>query len=171
DAAQWPRSSPMKLCTWYLAAHFRLVFSKTTRASLDTCSKNALAADLPLNNIFKYLLICFAGSISMLTTACGRGEIEPPTQISVGSDFGDLGKFHNCQAIARRQLSGIEKCEINLLKKECTPSADCLITCQSSPDGHKVGGGCYHLCFSTVTGHNWSEKPKADFSSCDAQSK
>nr|AIM47991.1 hypothetical protein [Xanthomonas citri pv. mangiferaeindicae]AIM48001.1 hypothetical protein [Xanthomonas citri pv. punicae] len=36
-----------------------------------------------------------------------------------------------------------------------------------SPDGLRVGGGCYHICFSPMTQLEWSERPEIDFGECD----
>lgn len=82
-------------------------------------------------------------------------------------DYGDLKNYHACQAKPRRNLSEQEKCIVKLLAKNCTPQSDCLVTCESSPDGWSIGGDCYHVCFSSITGYEWSSRPKVDLGECD----
>ena len=89
-------------------------------------------------------------------------KLPPPPQ-----DFGDISHFNGCKALPRRTLSMQEQCEVRLLFNDCTKAADCLVTCTMSPDGHRVGGGCYHICFSPITQLKWSERPDIDFSECD----
>jgi len=73
-------------------------------------------------------------------------------------DFGDLDHYQSCSAKPRRELSHIEKCQIEKLSEDCTPAADCLVTCISSPDAEEIGGGCDHVCF--YPRHPWSSRPK-----------
>ena len=82
-------------------------------------------------------------------------------------DYGDLKTYQSCAATPRRELTDLDKCEIKALSRDCTPAADCLVTCQSSPDGYKVGGGCYHICFDPSVGHSWKDRPSSEiFSEC-----
>lgn len=89
-------------------------------------------------------------------------KLPPPPQ-----DFGDVSHFNGCKALPRRTLSKQEQCVVRLLSNVCTKSTDCLVTCTMSPDGPRVGGGCYHICFSPMTQLKWSERPDIDFSECD----
>ena len=82
-------------------------------------------------------------------------------------DYGDLANYQNCQAEPRRNLSKQEECIIKLLSDDCTPQADCLVTCESSPDGWRTGGGCHHICFGPITGYRWSSRPQVDLADCD----
>lgn len=81
-------------------------------------------------------------------------------------DYGDLETYQNCRAKPRRELTKLEKCEIEVLAEHCTPAADCLITCISSPDGYKRGGGCVHVCLSPPVSHPWESLPKVGFEKC-----
>lgn len=81
-------------------------------------------------------------------------------------DYGSIDVFQNCGAEPRRKLSELEECEIRLLQSTCTPEADCLVTCLSSPDAYR-GGGCYHVCFNPPSKHRWERRPSIDFSECD----
>ena len=111
----------------------------------------------------------------LVLTACmndGKQNEQPKPLPSVHvppppSDFGDIGNFHACAAKPRRVLSEQDKCYVELLSKDCTRAADCLVTCTMSPDAENVGGGCYHVCFGPATGIKWSERPTTDFSHCD----
>lgn len=78
-------------------------------------------------------------------------------------DVGDVNNFHSCMALPRRKLEGKEACQIDRLKRRCLPSDDCLITCLSSPDASKIGGGCEHVCFSYL--HKKSGPPEG-YSDC-----
>ena len=122
-------------------------------------------------------LIC---ALSLLLTAGCHQDI-PPKKTSNPSasqktvianrsrahDYNDLTNYQACQAKPRRDLSEQEKCIIKLLAKKCTPQADCLVTCESSPDGWRIGGGCYHVGFSPITGYKWSSRPQVDLAECD----
>lgn len=74
----------------------------------------------------------------------GKGLVSVPPP----PDVGDVKNFHSCMALPRRKLADKEVCQIDRLRRRCLPSDDCLITCLSSPDSQKVGGGCDHVCFS-----------------------
>lgn len=63
-----------------------------------------------------------------------------------GPDVGDVEHFQACMAKPRRTLSKAEQCQLALLRQQCTPVADCLVTCISAPEGNLVGGGCAHVC-------------------------
>jgi hypothetical protein len=71
--------------------------------------------------------------------------------------------FHACKEQPRRNLTALEQCQIAKLRASCTPAHDCLITCMSSPEGHNVGGGCQHVCFSAL--HKYAPEPKG-WASC-----
>ena len=98
------------------------------------------------------------GTSEILSTST---KLPPPPE-----DFGDISHFNGCKALPRRTLSKQEQCEVRLLSNDCTRAADCLVTCTMSPDGLRVGGGCYHICFSPMTQLKWSERPDIDFSEC-----
>ena len=85
-------------------------------------------------------------------------EQPPPPPPPPLWDFGDLDNFGSCKAEPRRVLSSKEKCQIEKLREDCTPAADCLVTCLSSPDGIKIGGKCDHVCF--YPRHPWESRPK-----------
>jgi hypothetical protein len=73
-------------------------------------------------------------------------------------DVGDVTVFNSCKALPRRELTSKEACQIEHLKRVCSPSSDCLVTCLNSPDALKVGGGCNHVCFSYL--HKDSPPPE-----------
>lgn len=82
-------------------------------------------------------------------------------------DYGDLKTYQSCSAKPRRELTELEKCAMAALSEDCTPAADCLVTCMSSPDGYKRGGGCYHICFDPSVGHSWQDRPSNEvFDKC-----
>lgn len=89
----------------------------------------------------------------------------PRTQVP--RDYGDIENYHACQAQPRRELSDLDKCEIEVLSQNCSPAADCLVTCISSPDGYKRGGGCFHVCFNPPASHTWESRPRVDFGRCE----
>ena len=80
-------------------------------------------------------------------------------------DVGDVDNFNSCNATPRRPLSAQDVCKLEILVKHCTPAADCLVSCISSPDGRQVGGGCEHVCFRGP--HDWSERPQS-IDKCDS---
>lgn len=80
-------------------------------------------------------------------------------------DVGDIGEFHSCQAKPRRGLSPREQCQIEKLAARCTPADDCLVSCITSPDGYKAGGGCSHVCFF---GPHQGEPRPPGWAACDA---
>jgi hypothetical protein len=79
--------------------------------------------------------------------ACMEDDELPLTPGRRGFDFGDLDYFQNCTAKPRRDLSARDQCLIRKLSSDCTEAADCLVTCIASPDGHRIGGECDHVCF------------------------
>jgi len=85
-------------------------------------------------------------------------SIEPP-------DVGGVDKFLSCRAIPRREISAREECQIEKLSARCTVADDCLVSCITSPQGHKVGGGCEHVCFYGL--HPEESKPPG-WGECDA---
>jgi hypothetical protein len=89
------------------------------------------------------------------------------SSLSGNRDYGPILQSLNCQAPVRRELSVSDKCVIDSLKKNCTRAADCMVTCISSPDGERVGGGCFHICFSDATGISWKDRPNIDYKECD----
>ena len=110
------------------------------------------------------LLSCSSSEPETLATTERQKIVEARSR---PMDYGDLTRYNACKAAPRRALTQSDVCAIDLLSQDCTPAADCLVTCESSPDGNKVGGGCWHVCFSPVTGHKWSSRPDIDFSKCD----
>ena len=108
--------------------------------------------------------------VVVVLCACARQRPEPVAgaphasdlQRHKARDYGDLRTYQSCAAKARRPLTELEKCQIKVLSRDCTPAADCLVTCQSSPDGYKVGGGCYHICFNPSVGHSWEDRPPTE---------
>lgn len=97
-------------------------------------------------------------AITLVLSLCvmmGCGQNSSPEPIADAAtprarDYGDIKNYHACKAEPRRVLSEADKCAIELLSASCTPEADCLMTCESSPDGYKVGGGCHHICFGPI---------------------
>lgn len=107
------------------------------------------------------LLLCIAGCAQDRNeTARQVDGVRNTTSASVPPppDVGDVNKFHSCKALPRRKLTEKEVCQIDRLKRRCLPSDDCLVTCLSSPDALKVGGGCEHVCFSYM--HKESALPE-----------
>lgn len=96
-------------------------------------------------------------------------EVEPRSATPKGDsrDYGPIEEHLNCEAKPRRKLDVGEQCAIELLKKNCTRAADCMVTCISSPDGDQVGGGCFHVCFGATTGIPWEDRPNIDYKRCD----
>jgi hypothetical protein len=90
-----------------------------------------------------------------LLAAC---DAAAPSQVSVEPpDVGAVTAFQHCRAAPRRALSVRERCVIAHYAENCTPAADCMVTCIASPDGVRVGGGCAHVC---APGPNpWSSLP------------
>jgi hypothetical protein len=123
----------------------------------------------------KIVALIFAWAIALL--GCSA-EPPPPVAVTASSsqesspprgprDYGDLQSYQSCSATPRRALTEIEMCEIKALSRTCNPVTDCLVTCMSSPDGHKVGGGCYHICFGAAGGHSWQDRPSSEiFKEC-----
>lgn len=75
----------------------------------------------------------------------------PMVSIPPPPDVGDVALFSSCKALPRKALTSKEVCQIERLRKSCSPSNDCLVTCLSSPDALKVGGGCDHVFFLICT--------------------
>ena len=92
--------------------------------------------------------LCIAIALSCLI-GCGA-EDEKPHNSSAPfrepPDVGDVGNFNACLGTPRRVLSEFEQCKIRAYKERCTAEDDCFVTCISSPDSPKVGGGCGHVC-------------------------
>lgn len=80
-------------------------------------------------------------------------------------DVGDIGRFLACKAEPRRELSARERCQVEALAARCTPADDCLVSCIASPDGHRVGGGCSHVC--SFGPHRGEPRPPG-WAGCDA---
>ena len=83
--------------------------------------------------------------------------------VSPPPDVGDVNVFNSCKAFPRRTLTSKEACQIEHLRKTCSPADDCLVTCLNSPDALRVAGGCNHVCFSYL--HKDSPLPK-EFPEC-----
>lgn len=88
-----------------------------------------------------------------------------PPPLPPPPDVGDIGEFHSCQAKPRRALSAREQCQIEKLAARCTPADDGLVSCITSPEGYKAGGGCSHVCFFGP--HQGEPKPPG-WAECDA---
>ena len=75
-------------------------------------------------------------------------KLESTTYIAdpIQLDYGPIDRFNNCKAAPRRELSGEEQCMLAVLVADCTKKNDCFVSCMSSPHGHTVSGGCYHVC-------------------------
>jgi len=103
---------------------------------------------------------------AILLSACSAAlPPAPQAQASAPAPprVGDVAHFHDCKANPIPSTLP-ELCVVGELKKQCTPAADCLLSCLASPDGQSVGGGCDHVCFSGL--HRASERPVAAFSAC-----
>ena len=98
--------------------------------------------------------------------ACGSGNTPVQSVPNDSHDYGDYATFHACEALPRRKLSALEICEFEILKKNCSPAADCLLSCGMSPDGHKTSGGCEHRCFARPLMHDVNAVVLLDFSQC-----
>lgn len=119
----------------------------------------------PVFSARMHFLLAFA------LAGCGASHAPPSNPETVNSatdvsgvDVGDVGAFHSCNAQARRLLSPREERQIEILRLRCTPSADCLVSCIASPNGHQTGGGCAHVCFDAL--HAWNEYPES-IGQCD----
>lgn len=118
--------------------------------------------------LFLFLVSAPLGGCQVQDVSTSYGAVSPKTAIpSPPQDFGDISHFNACKAQPRRVLNEQEQCEIRLLFKNCTKAADCLVTCTMSPDGFRVGGGCYHICFSPMTQLEWPERPEIDVGECE----
>lgn len=85
----------------------------------------------------------------LLLAACGpQGPATQETTVStpLSPDVGDIGRYLNCSAKPRRELSAREKCEVAAFRSRCTALDDCYVSCISSPSGSFVGGRCAHVC-------------------------
>ncbi len=111
--------------------------------------------------MFLFLLGCSDEAQQPLT-----GKISAPGAQDQ-RDYGEIENYQACQAEPRRELTDLDKCEIEVLSQNCSPAADCLVTCISSPDGYKRGGGCFHICFNPPASHAWKSRPKVDFGRCE----
>lgn len=80
----------------------------------------------------------------------------PSVALPPPPDVGDIAAFQGCKAVPRRALSPTELCQIDVLRKRCLPADDCFVTCISSPDARRLGGGCAHACLSYLH-KSWSE--------------
>ena len=100
----------------------------------------------------------------LASTACVQAADSSTSDPLANLDIGDVAHFQSCKAPIRRSLSDYEMCLRDALANRCSPADDCLVTCISSPQGHLVGGGCAHVCFSSL--HS-SEPPPADIHKCD----
>jgi hypothetical protein len=85
------------------------------------------------------LLVLLFSGCSDADRLAGQTAPAPP-------DVGDVSHFLDCTAPPRRPLHEAEQCQLALLRQDCTPFADCLVSCISAPDGHRIGGGCAHVC-------------------------
>jgi len=109
-------------------------------------------------------LLCLAALSVMGAAGAGEPVGKSESRDLRNLDLGDVEHFNSCRALARRVLSDRERCEVEQLALRCTPADDCLVTCISSPDGHLVGGGCAHVCFSNL--HKVEEPPESMYK-CD----
>ena len=103
--------------------------------------------------------------LALLSSTCDRPEqpavASPLVSIPAPPDTGEVSRYLSCKAEPRRQLTPRERCELEVLASKCTNSADCYVSCISSPDGPTVGGGCEHVCASA------QPEPLPDTSGCD----
>lgn len=156
------------------------------KGKLGSFSNFALAALQRLNDMcgfcqsdirlkFSFSRIIFLAALLLLSceerpnSGAGRGGRDDNSVAEARSrvyDYGDIKNYNKCRALPRRNLSIEDQCMLSELAKNCTRAADCLITCESSPDGFKVGGGCYHVCFGPEAGNKWDDRPEIDFSKC-----
>ncbi|WP_157476208.1 hypothetical protein [Lysobacter sp. Root690] len=100
---------------------------------------------------------CGAGNLPPATGPVASHEAQPPPP----PDTGDIAHFHGCTTLPRRELSAYEDCLVGRLKNQCTPAADCVLTCLASPHGHSVGGGCDHVCFDNNLRFQRKDRPTA----------
>ena len=113
-------------------------------------------------NFSRFLIV-----LALLSTACDAKPLKEKAEHAPQQrDYGNINVYQACKAEPRRELSASDRCAILLISQNCTAAADCLVTCESSPDGYKVGGGCSHICFGPAGGHAWDALPKIDFTSC-----
>lgn len=105
----------------------------------------------------------------LAASGCGRGnlpsESNPAASLDAQppppADVGDVAHFHSCTTLPQRKLSAYEDCLVDRLKNQCTPAADCVLTCLASPHGHSVGGGCDHVCFGNNVRFGLKDRPTA----------
>lgn len=103
------------------------------------------------NSIFFVVILFSLGSCrSEVEQDHSRVSISPP-------EVGPVGAFQSCKAKPQREMTKEDECKIQKLSARCLPSDDCLVSCMSSRDGNKVGGGCEHVCFSAL--HTRVEPP------------
>lgn len=95
---------------------------------------------------------CGGGNLPSASGPAAPHEAQPPPP----PDVGDIAHFHGCTTLPQRKLSAYEDCLVGRLKSQCTPAADCILTCLASPHGNSVGGGCDRVCF----GNNLRFQPK-----------
>jgi hypothetical protein len=112
-------------------------------------------------------IIAFAVVLVALV-GCGEKDTSSNAETAISDaperappDVGDITHFHGCTALPTREVSPYEACLVDRLRAECTPAADCVLTCMASPNGIEVGGGCDHVCFGYNVHHQWEERPKA----------
>lgn len=115
---------------------------------------------------FILLILLVAGCNNNIQAINGKHGRQNQASMEPHRDFGNIKKHQNCNAPTRKELNESERCAIDLWKKNCTRASDCLITCTSSPDGEKIGGGCFHICFSPATGLKWEDQPDVDYEKC-----
>jgi hypothetical protein len=100
------------------------------------------------NSIFWTVLV-----LTAFLSACDSRNEGKKTSNVVAIEAPDVGKIDNflsCKVGARRSLSAKEECQIKKLSTRCSVADDCLVSCISSPDGSKVGGGCEHVCYQAL---------------------
>lgn len=107
-------------------------------------------------NSLRLLLLVVVASFFVGGCEGGRGQKSegykesqrqaPPPPPPPG-DEGAIGVYLACKAQPRRELSYQEVCELRCLRTRCTAADDCLVSCLTSPDGYREGGGCEHVCF------------------------
>lgn len=84
--------------------------------------------------------------LALVGAGCNDTALPSDEHTPTQPDVGQIGRFLNCTAPPRRSLVEAEQCQLALLRQACTPFKDCLVSCISAPDGHRVGGGCAHVC-------------------------
>lgn len=117
----------------------------------------------------RIVAMTLVAGLILAMSGCGRGNLSAGAETATSQeaqpppppDVGDIAHFHGCAELPRRKLSAYEDCLAGRLKKQCTPAADCVLTCLASPHGHRVGGGCDHVCFGDNVRFQPKDRPTA----------